>query len=861
VLSAVVALVVTVGVHFATMKVSNTPFHNDDVATSIYSLSFSPNQKNADPMKGDKPSLEDIERDLRVVKTVTNRVRTYSVSDGFDQVPEVADRLGMHVSLGVWAGKDEERTRREIELAVALAKAHKSIDEIYIGNESILRAEATPEQIVDLMREVKKRTRKLVTTGEPYHVWLENPQLVKGADFISAHILPYWEGVKAEAALDFAKEQIAALKDAYPHKRLVIGEFGWPSNKFNYLDAVASPANQARVVRSFIEYANDLDLEYNIIEAFDQPWKTQEGDVGPYWGVFNADRQLKFPLEGDVQANPLWKKKAQVGIGFGIVLSLAFLFRRRSTFMQNLAIASASQMIGWAVVAAAFVPVETYVNVGIVGMWVCSAPLILLLVATAFDRVREMADVLFGWRPVRLIVPGRPDPDYVPKVSIHVPACGEPAEMVAVTLESMARLDYPNFEVLAVINNTTRPELVEPIRDLCAQLGDRFKFVHLPKVSGFKAGALNRALDYTAPDAEIIACVDADYVVDADWLKDLVPAFKDPKVALVQAPQEHRDEDESWFKAAMNAEYAGFFDIGMVQRNEDDAIIAHGTMIMLRRSAMHEVGDWSEWCITEDTELGLRLFEAGYSAVYTTKRYGRGLLPDTLRAYRRQRDRWAYGAMRIMLHHFQHMMPWSQKLTGAQKYHFLTGWLHWIGDAAAVTLAVANLGWVAFMQITKLGEPPNAILTAATSTAAAMTLFHMFALYAARVRRGGKHAVLASLAGVSLQLTVAKAVFTGLVLANLPFNVTAKGGKTATGFRLFLQTFGQEGVLAALLIAASAITWINNPMQIWELYAFAVVLAIQSLPFTIAFAMGAAELVANTQKRRRLAKSLVQQVP
>ena len=124
-------------------------------------------------------------------------------------------------------------------------------------------------------------------------------------------------------------------------------------------------------------------------------------------------------------------------------------------------------------------------------------------------------------------------------------------------------------------------------------------------VAGFKAGALRLALAHTAPDAEIIGVIDADYVVQPDWLKDLVPAFADPKVGMVQAPQDHRDGDRSLMHHAMNGEYAGFFDIGMVQRNEANAIIVHGTMCLIRRAALVAAGGWSSDTIVEDTDLGL----------------------------------------------------------------------------------------------------------------------------------------------------------------------------------------------------------------------------------------------------------------
>ena len=235
-------------------------------------------------------------------------------------------------------------------------------------------------------------------------------------------------------------------------------------------------------------------------------------------------------------------------------------------------------------------------------------------------------------------------------------------------------LDYPDFEVIVIDNNTKDPAVWRPVQDYCAQLGERFRFFHFDVMKGFKAGALNYVLSQTAPDAKVIGVIDSDYMVRADWLKALVPYFDDRKIGYVQAPQDHRDWTGDRFKEMLNWEYAGFFDIGMCLRNEYDAIIQHGTMTLVRRDLMEEMGGWATWCITEDTELGLRLMEKGYGAMYSRERFGQGLTPDHFAGYKKQRFRWAYGAMQIMKAHAGKMLSNSTKLTFWQKYHFVAGW-------------------------------------------------------------------------------------------------------------------------------------------------------------------------------------------
>ena len=243
--------------------------------------------------------------------------------------------------------------------------------------------------------------------------------------------------------------------------------------------------------------------------------------------------------------------------------------------------------------------------------------------------------------------------------------------MLKLTLDSVARLDYPNFECMLVINNTPDPAFWHAGRGaLPARSASASSSCARTTSQGFKAGALRLALTHTAPDAEIIGVLDADYVVHPDWLKDWSPLFADTKVGLIQAPQDHRDGDRSAMHHAMNGEYAGFFDIGMVQRNEHNAIITHGTMCLIRRTALVAAGNWSSDTICEDTDLGLTILELGWTAHYTNRRYGHGLLPDSYQAYKRQRDRWAYGGFQIMKKHWRRFLPGASRLTREQKREF-----------------------------------------------------------------------------------------------------------------------------------------------------------------------------------------------
>jgi hypothetical protein len=285
-----------------------------------------------------------------------------------------------------------------------------------------------------------------------------------------------------------------------------------------------------------------------------------------------------------------------------------------------------------------------------------------------------------GWEPLlarRRRRGGRPPVAragaYAPRVSVHVPCHAEPPEIVIGTLDRLAELDYPDFEVLVIDNNTADPELWRPVQAHCARLGGRFRFLHVEGLTGAKAGALNWALQYTCPRAELIAVVDADYQVRRGWLRDTAGYFADPAVGFVQCPHAYREYSWSALGRWANWEYAVFFATGMVSLDEHRAGITVGTMSVIRRAALEEAGRWAEWCLTEDSELAVRIHAAGYQSVYLTEPYGRGLIPATFEGYRRQRYRWTYGPVQEFQRHWRLFLPGRlavpSALTGGQKLH------------------------------------------------------------------------------------------------------------------------------------------------------------------------------------------------
>ena len=804
----------------------------------LASISYSPYTRSQHPDLGDRPTEAQIRADLKVLSPYTQAIRTYGSTGGGELIPAIAEEFGLKVTLGIWIDKNETRNEREIQSAIALARRYRNVNAIVVGNETIYRAEKTIPELIKIIQRVKRQSSVPVTTGEIWSVWVEHPELASAVDFIAAHILPYWEGVPTDKVVGQTIEFYDKLRRVHPGKRIVIAEFGWPSAGYNMLRAYPGRIDQTTILRDFVSRADAYGIDYNVIEAFDQPWKTNEGSVGMYWGVFDAARQPKFSWVGLAHDPEHWRT-AGLALLLGLLLSLPMLARSRVTAGEAFTLAiAANAAAAWLALVFAFWETHYFVP-GSAFALALGIALLAPLVAIALKRIEEIAAVAFGYRPRRLIAgPLAAADGFAPKVSIHVPAYREPPEMLKATLDALARLDYPSFECLIVINNTPDPAFWRPIEEHCRALGDRFKFVRDDNVAGFKAGALRLALDRTADDAEIIAVIDADYVIRPDWLKDLVPAFSDPKVGMIQAPQDHRDGERTLMHYAMNGEYAGFFDIGMVQRNEANAVIVHGTMCLIRRAALLSAGGWSSDTIVEDSDLGLAVLEQGWQIHYTNRRYGHGLLPDTFDAYKKQRHRWAYGGLQILKKHWRSLLPRVGSLTHQQKREFAFGWLNWLGaEALGVLVAILNIAWVPVVAFAGIAIPDQ-ILTVPILAAFAVTLAHFVALYRLRVAVRPAQMMGAVLAAMAVQWTVARAVGRGLWSESLPFMRTAKGGATRKGpdFPAFW-----EAVLAMLLIAGAATIVATNYKQIDELNIFALVLVVQSLPFLAAVALAVIE--------------------
>jgi glucan 1,3-beta-glucosidase len=287
----------------------------------IQCLSYSP--PNSDPAAAKFIPIDQIRADLAKLTNYTDCVRTYSVDNGLDQVPQVARELGLKVMLGIWIGVTAKKNEQELARALELTRTYRDvIESVVVGNEVLLRRDQTPSKLMQYIRRVREATDLPITYADVWEFWLDHPEVARDVSFITIHMLPYWEDepVAIESAVPHIARVLARVQRAFPEHRLFIGEAGWPSMGRQRAGALPSLVNQARFFREFTRYAALHGVRYNFIEAFDQPWKRElEGTVGGAWGLFDVRSRLKFPMQGPVVNDPNWRAP----LTFGVLVAVA----------------------------------------------------------------------------------------------------------------------------------------------------------------------------------------------------------------------------------------------------------------------------------------------------------------------------------------------------------------------------------------------------------------------------------------------------------------------------------------------------------------------------------------------------------
>lgn len=363
-------------------------------------VSYAPFRGEQSPLSaGTFIQAAQIEDDLTRLKPLTDCIRTYSTEHGLDQVPAIAQRVGLKVIQGLWLSSHPEKNRQQVESVVALAKRFPDvIQSVVVGNEVLLRGELSGADVANFIREVKKQVSMPVTYADVWEFWLRHREVYDAVDFVTIHILPYWEdhpipAKDAAAHVGSIREKMAA---AFPNKDILIGETGWPSQGRMREGALPSLVNQSLILQEILALAKQRGYRVNVIEAFDQPWKRRlEGTVGGYWGLFDdATRQPKFQWGAPVSNHPHWLSQAAVGVAFVVVIFAAAGWTRRPD--------DATQIGGWLAVAAIALAGGTMLGLAVektvyeslgLGAWLRSGALVAL---AAFVPIAAASTVMRG---------------------------------------------------------------------------------------------------------------------------------------------------------------------------------------------------------------------------------------------------------------------------------------------------------------------------------------------------------------------------------------------------------------------------------------------------------------------------------
>ncbi|MHC1752823.1 glycoside hydrolase family 17 protein [Humidesulfovibrio sp.] len=404
-----VALAAAIALNFLFWWAQGRPQHIPDARTPrIKSASFSPYRTGQSPF-GASFTREQLEEDMALAAKHFERIRTYSNTNQFAPVPELAQKNGLKVILGAWVGANLESNEKEINGLIKSANDYPdAVERVVVGNEVLLRREITPQLLIDYIRRVKAAIKQPVTYADVWEFWLMYPQVAKEVDSITIHVLPYWENnpTPIDHVVEHMLHAHAAIARAYPGKPILIGEIGWPSAGRVRQGAVPSRVDQARFVRQVINTAEEQGIDFNLFELFDEPWKFgQEGTVGGNWGIIDVNREMKFALTGPVSEKPYWRDAFLASSALAALLAgLALWLRTPGSALRAALVCMAAQGLATMLAASAEQSLRlAFGTAGVVGgvLMTGGGALLCLLV---FSELADLAAGRTGPRPLAPVV-------------------------------------------------------------------------------------------------------------------------------------------------------------------------------------------------------------------------------------------------------------------------------------------------------------------------------------------------------------------------------------------------------------------------------------------------------------------------
>ncbi|MES2622864.1 MAG: glycosyltransferase [Patescibacteria group bacterium] len=708
----------------------------------------------------------ELRADILKIKRISNCIRIYSVTNGLEVVPKIAEELKMEVIIGAWLDKFPEKNRAELINVIALAQTYKNIRYVVVGNETILMHRVRLEYLIEALVEVKKHVSQPVTTADNTLSWENNPILFKYVDFVGLHEFPYWRGITHTESLDDLKEKFETIMKL-TNKEIVLLEFGWPSDGIMEHGAVPGLIQQRQYLKNTIDFLESNNIHYNIIEGIDVPSKlnTTEGLTGIHWGLLtqNGTNKHIFTVYSLLQFILLYV----------FLFSIIYLYNKPILvrFKDKIKSTEYILIIGSTCVAVLLVKFYLlYLSVMVI-FQICFTLLAMYGFFECFHKYIQLryakhAFIFASTCPINTTYKNS-------LVSVFVAGKNESSSQVIKTLVSILQQTHELIEVLYIDNNSKNKDSFNEVSEYFSKnLFPKLKLFYEERIVGFKAGALNYLLEQANKDSQFVAVVDADYVVYPKWIETALK-YADDRTGFVQFPQAYRLSEESYkrkqiIEIGSTVEQRYVFDIVYPIRSLIGNVVQNGTMVMISRSCLNN--GWPTYSICEDAALGLEMSVKGATSVYVPIVMGLGSNLQNFTNLRKQRNRWVFGAMQIIQRGILH----PRTLLNKTFLLFCIDWLGWIMHGLYPILLISSLGYVCFLWLVYLYIVVNWVMIVGFVFVIISLALFIFTYLKTYAKNKHKFLEIYSLLAIEFGLvnTITKSVLTALIQYKAMFVTT-----------------------------------------------------------------------------------------
>jgi len=263
------------------------------LAMGMHGLCFSPYEEGQKP--GERISEAQIRRRMALIQPYTQWIRSFSCTEGNENIPGIAKEFGIKTMVGAWLGDDPDINREEVDNLIVLAK-EGLVDIAAVGNEVLLRGDLTEEELLGFIHKVKSAVPDLpVGYVDAYYEFVDHPRITDACDVILANCYPFWEGCHLDYSILYMKDMFHRALGAGNGKKVIVSETGWPSQGSSTNGAHPSFENFLKYFINTQKWASEDDIEVFYFSSFDESWKVgAEGDVGAFWGLWDKHEELKF---------------------------------------------------------------------------------------------------------------------------------------------------------------------------------------------------------------------------------------------------------------------------------------------------------------------------------------------------------------------------------------------------------------------------------------------------------------------------------------------------------------------------------------------------------------------------------------